>query len=152
MTPIRPEDYGDSQLEGVIGEACIITKWSYNGNGHHQPEVTAPVAPPLNPDIEPVTTSRLDLIRRLCKEQERKAPVGALSKAAASQIINNLLEEDNGAGGQSRPQPVQRQTQPANGNGHAGSAEKMTEGQRRYLYRLLSDQGYRGKDANEQLK
>ena len=148
----------DDQIEG-----SIPINGHSNGNGHTttqtQPKAQPPT-PPLNPDVELATAKQMELIQRLCQEQGRKAPGASLSKAAASNLINNLLEEDkgttaphtNGSNDHQSYQSHPRQFASPNGNGNAKSSAKMTEGQRRYLYRLLSDQGYRGKEANEQLK
>lgn len=149
----------DEQIDGAV-----LADNHSNGNGRTSPTThpSPPIpSPPLNPDVKLATPKQKELIQRLCKEQGRKAPVGPLSMAAASQLLNNMLEEENGTGSrsngfngyqpnQSCPSSASRTNSDGDGGGH--TVANMTEGQRRYLYRLLSDQGLHGKDATDQLK
>lgn len=48
--------------------------------------------------------------------------------------------------------PAQSSDQQSRNGGSAGDEPRMTEPQKRYLFRLLAQQGYDGKGAEEQLR
>lgn len=129
-----------------------------NGNGHgpygsHQ---SAPASPPRATSGELATAKQMELVKRLCTEQNRKTPTNQITREEASKLINALFEENKGtssnrSNGQRNYRSGQRQSSLAHSGNGASHVEKVTEGQRRYLYRLLSNQGYRGDEATNRL-
>lgn len=130
----------DDNLNGILnGDG----RYPGAANARNEPAHGAPPAAE-QPD-EPATQKQWDLIKKLCSEQGKNIPEGSLSKAAATNIINNLLDSKGSTGGNSRQEPSKKE-------GSSPENESMTEAQRRYLFRLLSERDVRGKEATEQLK
>ena len=68
-------------------------------------------------------------------------------------IVESVLSEEEG---QSKSQPVSggNGTKPQNsdGKGQSGSADPMTDSQKRFLFRIMAERGKTGEEAHEHLK
>lgn len=105
------------------------------------------------------------LAPHLIRVAETRAKARALRDAVNCGVVSQ--EELDGAGRRSSPNPGPGATRPngtsrpttrPRGNGSAprasgnGSSEPMTEGQRRYLFRIMAGQGFHKTDAENRIK